>query len=45
MLRIGTASNPGPGLEIELINVGGWLANCDEVLETRADFLAITEHL
>ena len=40
MLHIGTASHPGPGL----INVGGWLANCDEVLETRADFLAVTEH-
>ena len=40
MLHIGTASNPGPGLEIELINVGGWLANCDEVFETRADFLS-----
>ena len=44
MLHIGTASNPGPGLEIELINVGGWLANCDEVLDAKADFLMVTEH-
>ena len=33
-----------PGLEVELINVGGWLANFDEVLETKADFLVVTEH-
>ena len=44
MLRIGTASHPGPGLRVELINVGGWLANCDEALETEADFLVVTEH-
>ena len=44
MLYIGTTSNPGPGLDIELINVGGWLANCDEVLETKADFLMVTGH-
>ena len=44
MLRIGTASHPGPGLRVELINVGGWLANCDEALETEDDFLVVTEH-
>ena len=44
MLHIGTASNPGPGLVIELIKVGGWLANCDEALETKADFIMVTEH-
>ena len=44
MLHIGTASHPGLGLGKELINVGGWLANCDEVLETKADFLVVTEH-
>ena len=41
MLHIGSASNPGPGLTVELINVGGWLANCDEALETKADFLMV----
>ena len=44
MLLIGTASHPGPGLGVKLINVGGWLANCDKVLETKADFLVVTEH-
>ena len=44
MLLIGTASHPGPGLDIELVNIGGWLANCDEALETKADFLVVTEH-
>ena len=43
-LLIGTASHPGPGFGVELINVGGWLANCDEALETEADFLVVTEH-
>ena len=44
MLHIGTASHPGPGIGVELVNVGGWLANCDEVLETQAGFLVVTEH-
>ena len=26
---------------IELLDVGGWLANCEEALETGADFLAV----
>ena len=44
MLMIGSASRPGPGVGVELINVGGWLAHCDEALETEADFLVVTEH-
>ena len=43
-LSIGRAGHPGPALDIELVNVGAWLANCDEVLETKADFLILTEH-
>ena len=26
-----------------LVNVGGCLANCDEALETKVDFLVLTE--
>ena len=44
MLRIGSARHLGPALEIELVDVGDWLANCDEALETEADFLAVTDH-
>ena len=44
VLYIGWAWHPGPGLDIKIINVGGWLANCDEMLETKVDFLVVTEH-
>ena len=44
MLLIGSAGHPGPGLGVELINVGGWLSNCDEALETEADSLVVTQH-
>ena len=44
MLYVGRAWHPGPGLDMELIKVNGWLANCDEMLETKVDFLVVTEH-
>ena len=31
-------------IELELSNVCGWLANCDEVMETKDVFLVVTEH-
>ena len=48
MLWIGRARHPGPpnspGICLEAFNVGGWLTHGDLAMETKADFLAISEH-
>ena len=48
LLWIGRARHPGPvgggALTLEALNVGGWLTHGDIVLETTADFLAVSEH-
>ena len=47
-LWIGRARHPGPpsnNLDVEVFNVGGFLAHGDYVLDTDADFVAVVEHL
>ena len=48
LLWIGRARHPGPsefrGFDLEAFNVGGWLTHGDLALETKADFLAVSEH-
>ena len=44
-LWIGRAKRPGPGnLELEVVNVGGWLTHGDFALKTKTDLLAVTEY-
>ena len=46
-LWIGRARHPGSpsnNLDVEVFNVGGFLAHVDHVLDTDADFLAVVEH-
>ena len=47
LLWVGRARHPGPfsgSMTVEVLNVGGWLAHGDMVLETCVDFLAVVEH-
>ena len=44
MVFSGRARHPCPGRDIELVDVGGWMSNCDEVIDTKTDFLVLTEH-
>ena len=45
---MGRARHPGPSgfreIHLEAFNVGGWLTHGYLALDTRADFLAVTEH-
>ena len=43
-LVFGRATHPLPGIDIEVVDVGGWLADCDELLEFGCDFLMVAEH-
>ena len=48
LLWVGGARHPGPsgsrGIDLEAFIVGGWLTHGDLALDTKADFLAVTEH-
>ena len=37
-------SHPSNGLNVEILNVGGWLSDGDLVLRSIASFLAVAEH-
>ena len=37
-------SHPSNGLNVEFLNVGGWLSDGDLVLRSKASFLAVVEH-